>query len=68
MIWQVLYYENVRDMYPFFWTLFVVALTFTSSLAIFIPESPKYYYAKGRYDEAREVLKIIANFNGKDAK
>ena len=68
MIWQVLYYANYPNMYPLHWVLLIIALAFTLSFGFFIPESPKYYYAKGRYDEAREVLKIIANFNGKDAK
>ena len=30
----------------------------------FIPESPRFLYANKRYDEAREVLKKVAKFNG----
>ena len=33
-----------------------------------IPESPKYLYAKRRFDEARETLKIIARHNGNKLK
>jgi hypothetical protein len=29
-----------------------------------IPESPKFYYANGRFAEARRALKKIAKFNG----
>ena len=28
-----------------------------------IPESPKYYYSKGRFDEARKILNQIAQYN-----
>ena len=31
----------------------------------FVPESPKYLVAKKRYDEAREVLLIMARMNNK---
>lgn len=30
---------------------------------LFIPESPKFYYANRRFKEARETLKIIAHYN-----
>jgi hypothetical protein len=30
----------------------------------FYYESPSYYHSKARYDEAREVLKDFARFNG----
>ena len=29
-----------------------------------LPESPDFLYAKGKYDEAREVLLRMAKFNG----
>lgn len=29
-----------------------------------IPESPKYLYANGRFDEARDVMKTISAKNG----
>ena len=35
-------------------------------LAIFmLPESPKYYYSKQRFDDARRVLSYISSINGK---
>jgi hypothetical protein len=30
----------------------------------FIPESPRFLYANKRFDEARDVLKTVARFNG----
>jgi len=38
----------------------VVALTFS----LFLVESPKFLYTKGRYDEARKALQRVAEFNG----
>ena len=66
MIWQVAYYYTHTSMYPLHWGLFVAASSFTLSLAICLPESPKFYYARGRYDQARIALKKIAKFNGVD--
>ncbi len=35
-------------------------------LAIFmLPESPKYYHSKQRFDDARKVLSYISSINGK---
>ena len=31
---------------------------------LYICESPKFYYTKGRYQESREALMYIAWFNG----
>jgi hypothetical protein len=39
----------------------VAALTF---LVIFFPESPKFLYSKGRFNEARASLRQLARFNG----
>lgn len=33
-----------------------------------LPESPQYYYTKGRFDETRAVLNQIAAYNGVSAK
>ena len=39
--------------------LSVIALTF-------MPESPRYLYSKGAYDDAREVFAFIARINGRE--
>ena len=46
--------------------IFGVSLSSFLLIVIFVvlPESPKFYYAKGRYDEARAVFSRIAWFNG----
>lgn len=31
---------------------------------LYVPESPKYLHSIGKYDEARESLRIMAVFNG----
>ena len=30
---------------------------------IFVPESPEYAHSKKRYDQARGILKYVANYN-----
>jgi MFS family permease len=43
------------------WQAIVLLIIALSTVAMFfIPESPKYLIAKRRYDEARDVLKLIA--------
>jgi hypothetical protein len=34
----------------------------------FVPQSPKFLIAKKRYDEARDILKVICEINQSDAK
>ena len=42
-----------------------VALNFITAILCFtIPESPKYFFAKERFDECRESIAIIARRNG----
>jgi len=33
-------------------------------VTLFIPETPKYYFAMKRYDDARRVFNYMAKFNG----
>ena len=32
---------------------------------LWLPESPEYYFAKGRFDESKQVLMRIAAINGR---
>jgi len=41
----------------------LISISFVYSASFFV-ESPKFFYNQGRYDEARESLEKIANFNG----
>ena len=34
-------------------------------VAICLPESPKWLYGKGKYDEVKEVLLYVAKMNGR---
>ena len=40
------------------------SISIVSVLATMVPETPKWFYANRRYEEARESLQIIANRNG----
>ena len=41
--------------------IFISCITFYILIAF--PETPKYLYAKGRFDEARNSLAYVARFN-----
>ena len=41
--------------------IFISAMTFYTIVAL--PESPKYLYSKGRFDEARNSFAYVAMFN-----
>ena len=32
---------------------------------LWLPESPEFFFAKGRFDESKEVLMYMARFNGR---
>ena len=36
----------------------------TAFTILYVPESPRYLFENGRYEEARESLKTVAIFNG----
>jgi hypothetical protein len=47
--------------------LFAIVLNFVAVFGsiFFLPESPKYFHCKKKWDELRQTLTIIAKFNGK---
>lgn len=55
MVFQALYYSVDKNWQPlhFFGICSAVVIL---ALIMFIPESPKYLYSKGRFQEAKEVL------------
>lgn len=41
-----------------------LAMSIFAAIGVYLlPESPKFYYATHRYDSARRMLKLIANYN-----
>lgn len=46
-----------------FMSLIAIVVVFIYSM-ICVTESPRYYYNNRRFDESRECLQFIANFNG----
>lgn len=67
MLWQAIYYKVKPDWVP----LHIYGMGFAVFILIaiqFIPESPKFYFSQGRFDEARKVLAFVARRNGADDK
>lgn len=64
MMQQVSYYSLSRNIYPLHGLTLLIASIATFSV-LWMPESPKYFYARNRYDEARRSLGKIAKFNGR---
>ena len=46
----------------------IVMQCFCVLVTIWLPESPDFFYAKGRYEESKQVLIRIAKYNGVDVK
>lgn len=55
MVFQVCYYYFNRNSYPLYWFL-VGAMTLLTLMTLVLPESPKYFYARNRFDDARKSL------------
>ena len=63
MIFQAIYYHFNRNWMPVH--LFQIGLAAFLILMITpVPESPKFFYANGKFTEARRALKKVAKFNG----
>ena len=69
-VWLLLYIGMLRltqdDTY-WIWANFFAAFIQIIALHL-VPESPEFYYAKGRYAESKDVFLTIAKFNGIDVK
>ena len=64
MIWQSLYYLIYKDWWVLHYSGFAISVILIAIISMFIPESPKFYYANKRFQEARDQLLYIAQFNG----
>lgn len=63
MIFQVVYYAFNRDSYPLYW--FTLAISFfMTMIVLFMPESPKFLYARNNFEQSRKCLIKIAKING----
>ena len=52
-----------------YWIWYNVGLScVTLTIFWFLPETPQFLYAKGRYDECKQVLLTIAKANGADVR
>ena len=63
MIFQAIYYsfnKNWQPLHQFGIGIFILIVL----CALVIPESPKFYYAHHKYDQARQKLKVVAYYNG----
>jgi hypothetical protein len=52
----------------YFWLQFIVLMFAIASLIffwVFVPESPKWLYAFGRYDESKKIMRMVASANSK---
>ena len=56
-----------KDWRYWYYGVIVIQLVIIAGL-VWLPESPDFLFAKGRFEESREVLHKIAKFNGKDVK
>jgi hypothetical protein len=64
IMWSFYYQKLDRNWFPL-QLIYFIGGVITMFLAIFmLPESPKYFYSKQRFDEARESLNFIRKCNG----
>ena len=65
ILWSFYYQKLDKNWFPLQMIYFILGII-SMLLAIFmLPESPKYYYSKQRFDDARKVLSYISSINGK---
>ena len=44
-------------------TFIIIGVFMSLFILVFVPESPKFLYNKGKYNQARETLRAVATFN-----
>lgn len=67
MIWATVYFMFISH-YTVYWEYYAVLQNIVSVCLIlmYVPESPKWLYEKGRFIEAKEALMYLARKNGVD--
>ena len=64
IIFAVIYFRYISQSWVY-WILSVILVQICLVFCYFwFPESPDFYYAKGRYEESKLILLDIARFNG----
>ena len=68
MIYATLYFMYISND-SVYWEYFAVCqnVAAVSLILMYLPESPKWLFEKGRFKEAKEALMYLANRNGVDA-
>lgn len=61
-----IYFWYVKDMVPLMWFVCISQTLMVVLVMIYVPESPKFLYAKGEYDKFYKALLRINKFNKKD--
>ena len=64
MVFEAIFYYFSRSWVPVQTVGLVGCALTVASLAILVPESPKYWYARRDFDKARKSLKRVGKFNG----
>ena len=60
----VVYFLYVsKDWRPWFWIAFVIQF-FILVGVIWLPESPEFFFSKGKFEESEQVIHRFAAFNG----
>ena len=65
MVWMALYFRFITKEWVYYVYFSLAILVFSLIGIFFIPESGKFLYERGRFDDARKTFKYIAKFNGK---
>ena len=59
------FWKVSRNMDGLIWTLTIVQVVVCIAIALWVPESPKYLFEKGRKEEFNKAIRWIARVNGK---
>ena len=66
LLFATLYFLYISKNWRYWFYAVVVVQVFVLLGLLWLPESPDFLYAKGKFAESREVILRIAKFNGRD--